>query len=294
MISTRVQELGASPEAIEQHYDVGNDFYRLWLDSTMTYTCASWNEADENESLETAQLRKIDFHVKQAKAQAAKRVLDVGCGWGGALRRLVEAHGVKEAVGLTLSKSQVDWISKFDRSHIKVILESWADHSPEDPYDAIISIEAFEAFAKSGLSSQQKVYVYRTFFENCHRWLKPDGRMSLQTIAYGNSRPQDLDDFIANDIFPESDLPRLAEIVEAIECLFEIVILQNDRHDYVRTLKKWRSRLRKNREAAIDLVGEEEVIKFERYLRLSAYIFESGNCDLYRIAFRRIDNPRQF
>lgn len=287
-----VKKLGASSEAIEHHYDLSNEFYQLWLDSTMTYTCAMWDKTKANETLEIAQLRKIDFHAKNIQAEGKQRVLDIGCGWGGALTRLVDGHQVEQGVGLTLSKQQLAWVNSLSHPKIEVILESWADHNPFQPYDAIISVEAFEAFAKPKLSLEDKIYVYRTFFEKCHQWLKPGGLISLQTIAYGNTRPEDLDEFIANDIFPESDLPRLAEIAEAIECLFEIVTLQNDRYDYVKTLKKWRSTLRNNREKAIELVGEEEVIKFERYLRLSAYMFESGNCDLYRIAFRRIDNPR--
>ena len=288
-----VKQLGASPKAIEHHYDLSNDFYQLWLDPTMTYTCAMWDKTEENESLESAQLRKIDFHAQNIQAQGKKRVLDIGCGWGGALKRLVDVHQVEQGIGLTLSKKQLEWVNNFSDPRIKVFLESWAEHNPYEPYDAIISVEAFEAFAKPKLSLEEKIYVYRTFFEKCHQWLNPGGLISLQTIAYGNTRPEDLDEFIASDIFPESDLPRLAEIAEAIECLFEIVTLRNERHDYIQTLKEWRSRLRKNREVAIELVGEKEVIKFERYLRLSVYMFETGNCDLHRITFRRIDNPRK-
>ncbi len=288
-----VKQLGASAEAIEHHYDLSNEFYQMWLYPTMTYTCAMWDKAKENETLEAAQLRKIDFHAQNIQAQGEKRVLDIGCGWGGALKRLVDFHQVEQGMGLTLSKKQLEWVKNSSDPKIQVILESWAEHNPPERYDAIISVEAFEAFAKPKLSPEDRIYVDRTFFEKCHQWLNSGCLISLQTIAYGNTKPQDLDEFIANDIFPESDLPRLAEIAEAIECLFEIVTLQNDRYDYVLTLKEWRSRLRNNREKAIELVGEDEVIKFERYLRLSAYMFESGNCDLHRIAFRGIDNPRK-
>src|SRR5262245_59552944 len=97
------QVIGASAAAIQHHYDVGNDFYRLWLDDTMSYTCALFDDAQAEESLEQAQLRKLDYHIEQMRGAGARRVLDVGSGWGNALRRLVSAHEVARAVGLTLS-----------------------------------------------------------------------------------------------------------------------------------------------------------------------------------------------
>jgi len=291
-LTKKVQELGASPEAIQHHYNTGNEFYRLWLGKTMAYTCANWDETDENDSLDVAQKRNIDFHIKNAHAVGAKRVLDVGCGWGGTLQRLVKVHGVEQAVGLNLSQSQLEWVAQLNEPKIKGILEGWADHVPEEPYDAIISIGSFEAFAKLGLSSPEKVHVYRTFFEKCHQWLKPGGWVSLQTIAYGNSVAEDASPFITSEIFQESDLPRLVELTEAVDCLFEVMSLRNDSHHYPRTLKQWYSQLRENRESAIELVGEKQVVRFERYLRLVRHMFYKGRCVLYRIAFRRIDNPR--
>src|SRR5258705_13615220 len=97
---------GASAEAIQHHYDVGNDFYTLWLDETKTYSSALWEDA---RTLEEAQLRKIDYHIRQARVEGAHRVLDIGCGWGSTLKRLVEHAGVEQAVGITLSNAQADW-----------------------------------------------------------------------------------------------------------------------------------------------------------------------------------------
>ena len=140
---------GASPEAIRQHYDVSNDFYQLWLDPTLTYSGAMWEEGDD---LEAAQIRKIDYHIEQARAPGTGRVLEIGCGWGSTLRRLVNVHGVRKAIGLTLSQAQRDWLNNtLDDPRIEVRLENWFDHEPEAPYDAIISIAAFEAFAKYDL-----------------------------------------------------------------------------------------------------------------------------------------------
>ena len=281
---------GASAEAIQHHYDVGNEFYHLWLDPTLTYSNAQWEEID---SFESAQLRKIDFHINQARARRAKRVLDVGCGWGSTLRRLVEAHDVAHAVGLTLSKAQAEWIASSKWRRIEVKLESWSDHYPEEPYDAIISIGAFEHFAGPNLSGTQKVAAYRTFFQCCHQWLKPGGWMSLETSTYENMRREDMSHFIVNEIFPESDLPSLADIAKASERIFEIVTLRNDRRDVELTSRAMLSKLKGNRAEAVGLVGEAVVARYERYMKfwiIGAHLGKIGNV---RIALRRIDNPRK-
>jgi cyclopropane-fatty-acyl-phospholipid synthase len=289
MNATPTPALGASPQAIALHYDTGNDFFRLWLDDTMSYSCALWPDDDSGDAgLEAAQLRKIDHHVRQAGAAGAERVLDVGCGWGGVLRRLIDHHGVREAVGLTMSQAQADWIAARPRPGLEVRLEAWADHVPPRPYDAIVSVEAFEAFARLGPSAEEKMAAYRTFFLRCRSWLRPGGRLSLQTIAYETTDARNFDSFIAAEIFPEQDLPHLREIAAAVERLFEVVQLRNDRLQYVRTLRAWRERLRARRAEALRLIGEAGVVRFERYLRLSTVMFESGNCSLYRIAFRRL------
>jgi cyclopropane-fatty-acyl-phospholipid synthase len=282
----------SSPAAVAHHYDVGNDFFRLWLGPTMAYSCAVWT-GDDTESLESAQRRKIDEHLNRARAFGAGRLLDIGCGWGGALDRAIQAHEVRQATGLTLSPSQRDWIDALGQKSIDVQLESWVDHRSDQPYDAIISIEAFEAFARLGLPAKDKLEVYRLFFSRCHEWLRPGGCFSLQTIAYGNSGPEDYDEFISSEIFPQTDLPRIAELAEAVERIFEIVELRNDRSQYVRTLDTWASRLRENRAAAVVLVGEATVMRFQRYLKLSSYMFQSGACDLIHLGLRRIDQPKR-
>src|SRR5262249_48565126 len=147
---------GASARAIETHYDVGNGFYELWLDPTLTYSCALW--AGEDDTLDAAQLRKLDYIGAPALARNAKRVLDIGCGWGGLLRRLT-SHGVGEAVGLTLSRAQHDFVSGLALPGVETRLESWRDHRPSRPYDGIVSVGAFEHFADEDLSPSEKLEV---------------------------------------------------------------------------------------------------------------------------------------
>src|SRR5947209_5725012 len=117
------ERAGASPAAIQSHYDVGNDFFALWLDPEMVYSCAMFEEGD---SLETAQLRKLDYHISEARATGTQTVLDIGCGWGSLLRRLA-ASGVEAATGLTLSEAQATKIRSDAVPRAFVRQENWAD-----------------------------------------------------------------------------------------------------------------------------------------------------------------------
>lgn len=287
---------GASPEAIRKHYDVGNDFYKLWLDPTMTYSCAMWEAGEADDQLEAAQIRKIDYHIDSCRANNAARVLDIGCGWGAALRRLVENAGVRSAVGLTLSAQQDEWIRGMNLPGVEVRQESYLDHSPSEPYDAIVSVGAFEHFCRRGISRGEKVAIYRDFFRRCHRWLKPGGYVSLQTISFGNvnlevsTKPRDF----FEQVFPESDLPTVTEIYEACENLFEPISMRNDRADYERTCSVWASRLASKREEAVRLAGKDTFTFFHRYLKTSAAIFHFHYLYLLRIAFQRLDETNPY
>ena len=286
---------GASPEAIRQHYDVGNEFFRLWLDGSLTYSAALWDEDDGDDSLDAAQLRKLEYHTREARAHGAGHVLDVGCGWGSLLRHLAVRGGVRKAVGLTLSEAQARWIAALGLPQIEVRLESWAEHVPREPYDAIISIGAFEHFARWGMTRPEKVAAYRDFFSRFQEWLRPAGCLSLQAISYGQVadpeviRAMPVSRFLGSVIFPESDIPVLSELVEATQGLFEIVRLRNDREHYARTSRTWLGSLRANRAQAIALVGEKMVAQYESYLSIWANSFEKGTQALLRITLRRID-----
>ena len=280
---------GASKAAISFHYDLGNEFFRLFLDRECCYSCAMYEK--ESDSLEAAQQRKLEYHIQQARADGAAHVLDIGCGWGALQKRLTKEHQVKVAVGLTLSENQAEWIRSMDLPGVEVRVESWSDHVPAAPYDSIISIGAFEHFARPS-SRTVRVSGYRDFFERCYGWLIPGGWMSLQTIGLGAVDRGIEGQFVAENIFPESDLPRLGEIADASEGIFEIVSVRNDRADYKRTNQEFRGRLRKNWDAAVKLVGEETVRTFDKYFRVSAAGFSRGTTNLYRITFRRLAHPR--
>ena len=286
----RTSNPGASKAAISFHYDLGNDFFRLFLDRELCYSCAMYDT--QPGSFEAAQERKLEYHIEQAHADGAERVLDIGCGWGALQKRLVNQHRVKLAVGLTLSERQAEWIRAMALPGVEVRVESWSDHVPAAPYDSIISIGAFEHFARPSSTRAMRVKGYRDFFERCYGWLRPGGWMSVQSIGLGTVDRGVEGQFIAENIFPESDLPRLGEIADASEGVFEIVAVRNDRADYKRTNDEFRDRLRKNRYAAVRMVGEETVVRFDKYFRVSAAGFHRGTTNLYRITFRRLAHPR--
>lgn len=274
---------GASPAAISAHYDVGEDFFGLWLGPDLIYSAAMFEPGDD---LPAAQQRKLDHHIASAGVRPGDHVLDVGCGWGAMLRRLVGVAGVRKAVGLTLSPSQAAWIRRDAPPKIEVHEESWRDHIPASPYDAIISIGAFEHFARPGLSPSDKLAAYRDFFAFCSGALREGGRLSLQTIAYVGTGVA-LPPFIADEVFRESELPFMWEPIAAAEDLFELVALRNDREHYQRTLRLWYLALVAHHDDAVRLVGEAAVAHHYRYLKISAMAFKLGAIGLLRMSFVR-------
>lgn len=269
--------------AIRHHYDVGREFYRLWLDDSMTYSCAMWE--GEDDTLEAAQERKLRFHLDAIRADAASGVLDVGCGWGSILKRLAEDHAVERSVGLTLSDDQAAFVERAGHPGVEVRKESWTDYETDTRFDGIVSIGAFEHFATPDDSPSERARVYREFFTRCRSLLTDDGALSLQTIAYANMSREDASQFIQQAIFPNADLPTLAEIATAAEGIFEARLIRNDRLDYARTLEAWARGLRRHRDEAIDLVGLDVVARYERYLKQSAFGFRMGKLCLLRLVF---------
>ncbi|KVE29295.1 hypothetical protein WS67_05420 [Burkholderia singularis] len=280
------EKYGGSPEGIRHHYDIGNDYWRLMLGPTFTYSAALFSRPDED--VDTAQNRKIDWHLVSSGAHEARSVLEVGCGWGTILRRLSNMPHIERVVGLTLSDAQADYLRSLELPKVSVRVENWAVHEPPEPYDSIISIGAFEHFAKHEETESEKLSVYRDFFERCRRWLTPNGRMSLQTIAYGNMKREEASDFMNTEIYPDSDLPYLNEIVKAVDGLFEIVTVRNDRLDYARSYDAWAANLRRDRDKAVAMVGEEQVRTFERFFKLGSVGFRMGKLNLLRFTLRPI------
>jgi cyclopropane-fatty-acyl-phospholipid synthase len=272
-----------------RHYDVAGEFWRLWLDPRMTYSAALWEDGDD---LARAQLRKLDYMIEAAGAPGEDRVLDIGCGWGSAAGRLLEAHDVGAVVGITVSASQVDWIaSRIDDPRLEVRLEPWADHRAGEPYDSIVSIGAFEHVARERTTRDMRVAAYREFFEHCHGLLRPEGRMSLQTCARGGGwldRAAIEDMRLIDDVLVSGAIPWPSEVLQAAENLFQLEFFDTHDHHSVRTWREWERRLEGRREAAIEIVGEEVTDTFLEFHAAWARRFEHGHTTLVRMGLRRL------
>ena len=285
--ATAPKAMGASSEAIRRHYDLSDEFFQLWLDPGMVYSCALF---DGSSDLAAAQIRKLDHHIAAAGASGAARVLDIGCGWGSLLNRLVGHAGVANAVGLTLSPSQAEWARGRALPGVEVRQESWRDHRPVKPYDAIISIGAFEHFVHPGIGAAAKLDAYREFFAWCAKSLTPEGRLSLQTIAFTappETTTRERMGFIEDSIFPESELPLIWEPIAAAEGHFELMALRNDGDHYYQTLRQWERNLAARRKEAVALVGEPTFENVRHYLRVSAGAFKFRLICLLRMSFAK-------
>jgi cyclopropane-fatty-acyl-phospholipid synthase len=289
---------GASSEAVRSHYDVSNDFYRLWLGPTMMYSSARWEPGGDRSGLDAAQNAKIDAAAAWTRLAPGGRVLDIGCGWGHAARHLVAAHGAERAVGLTPSVAQFEYAARRPDPRVEVRLERWEDHEPGGPYDAIVSFGAFEHFAPDGSRGPDRIAAYRRFFARCFDWLAPGGRLALETIGHDDAPDTDvplgrgpLGDVVLG-LYPESLCPHLSEVVLGFEPWFELEVLESAAADFARTTKWWLRNLHGRRGDAEALVGAETTSRFWRYLVASDVQFRLNAVTNYRVALHRRPAPR--
>ena len=261
-------------------YDLSNDFFALFLGPTMGYTC-SYFERDDM-SLDEAQIAKFDLALGKLDLEPGMTLLDVGCGWGGAMRRAIEVYDVN-VIGITLSRNQSEYSRKLLASipterTVEVRLQGWEEF--DEPVDRIVSIGAFEAF---------KADRYPLFFERAYSILPSDGRMLLHTILAhtqkffrDNGIKLTITDlkfarFIAAEIFPGGQLPAVEDIEElAAGSGFVLERTHLLQPHYAKTLDIWATNLAANKERAIALTSEQVYDRYMRYLTGCADFFRRG------------------
>jgi cyclopropane-fatty-acyl-phospholipid synthase len=276
---------------VQAHYDLSDDFFRLFLDPTQTYSCAYFERGGM--TLEEAQLAKIDLALGKLGLQPGVTLLDVGCGWGATMRRAIEKYDVN-VVGLTLSKNQAAHVQKlFDEMDSprrrRVLLNGWEQF--DEPVDRIVSIGAFEHFGPDR---------YDDFFALAHDILPADGVMLLHTIT-GLTEQQMIDRFLPitlelvqffkfmlTEIFPGGFTPPI-ELVEehSAKAGFTLTRRQSLRPHYARTLDRWAEALEAHKREAIEIQSEEVYERYMKYLTGCAKLFRIGYSDVNQFTLEK-------
>ncbi|WP_411888286.1 class I SAM-dependent methyltransferase [Hydrocarboniphaga effusa] len=282
----------SSRDEIDITYGVNNDFFRLWLDQSMTYTCALFLDGDE--TLEQAQRNKHQFLSRCAHVAPGQRVLDIGCGWGANLNHIAREEKVAEAVGITLSKDQYEEIlaRKIPNSTVEYV--DYRHYTPPPrSFDAVISIGMFEHVATPEQTRRgEHLDIYRNYFRRAWEWSRPGAWFGLQTVVGGRvPRGSALKEigWVTSKIFPGAISPRLEAIFESVLPYWEIVQLNTRREHYARTTTEWRARLRQNEGQIRENWGDAVYVEYERYLSACVMAFEEGYQSLAQFSLRRLD-----
>lgn len=278
----QLNSLANSRSNVAHHYDVSNDFYRLWLDEDMQYSCAYWSEADD--SLERAQLAKKAHIAAKLALQPGQKVLDIGCGWGGTALYLNRVAGV-EVLGITLSEEQLKLAREraeaagvSDKVRFELLDYRVLAKRAPGYFDRIVSVGMFEHVG---------VPQFDTFFRSCANLLKDDGVMLLHTIGR-MGKPGATDAFTRKYIFPGGYIPALSETLAASE---QVKLIHSDienlRLHYALTLREWYARVCAHREAIVAQYGERFFRMWIFYLAGATAAFESGGMCNYQIQYVR-------
>lgn len=267
-------------KAIRFHYDVSNEFYALWLDRNLVYSCGYFRS--ESDSLDLAQEQKLHHICRKLCLKPGERFLDIGCGWGGLILWAAEHYGA-QCVGITLSERQFEHATRLIRERgledrCEVRLMDYRDLDPGEPFDKIASVGMFEHVGRRNL---------RLYFSQIHDLLVPGGLLLNHGIASSWTAGQDLGssvgDFIDRYVFPDGELVHIAEASAALAAAgLELRDVEGLRPHYAKTLWHWVERLDCNAEAARRLVGEKAYRIWRIYMAGSAHAFERGWISLYQ------------
>ena len=261
---------------VTSHYDIGNDFYSLWLDETMSYSCGYFK--NDTDSLYQAQINKVNHILEKLQLKEGMTLLDIGCGWGFLLKQAAKLYGVK-GTGITLSEEQYKkFASEIEKEGLQDLLS--------------VRLMDYRELKNSGLQFDRAVSVgmlehvgrgnYELFIENVNAVLKPQGLFLLHYIS--GMKENDGDAWIKKYIFPGGTIPSLREIIKILPDLrFYTLDVESLRRHYTKTLLCWRNNFMNKKEEILKLQGEEFTRMWELYLASCAATFNHGNIDLHQI-----------
>ncbi len=276
-------------------YDVSNEFFSLWLDRRMIYSCALFEGPNGPEdNLEQAQINKLRFFHDKTRVTPEKRVLDIGCGWGGLMEFLATDMGVKDVTGITLSEAQFSAIRQKAVPGISAELVSYLDYKPQKKFDAVISIGMFEHIATpQQVRDGENIKIYRDYFRRVWQWTNPGAWFGLQSVI-GALLPRKREDvrdleWGTSTIFPGAVTPRPETIVAAVNPYWEVMELWTRREHYAKTTAAWLRGLQKNEALIRERWGNKTYEDYERYLSGCVGVFEKGFQSLAQLVLRRVD-----
>lgn len=263
---------------VSSHYDIGNDFYKLWLDETLSYSCGYF--AKENDSLYDAQCNKVDRILDKLKLEKDMKVCDIGCGWGFLLIEGAKKYGIK-GIGITLSKEQKEKFEErikaenlADRLEVKLL--DYRDLPKLNmTFDRVVSVGMLEHVGRGN---------YNIFMETVKKILKPNGVFLLHFISALKENSGDA--WIKKYIFPGGVIPSLREIIElASDLNFYTIDIESLRRHYSKTLLCWNNNFQAQRAKVVEMFDESFAKMWELYLCSCAATFMNGIVDLHQIVF---------
>ena len=284
----RLRTKRTDARAIEYHYDVSNDFYSLFLDRRMVYTCAYYRRPDGD--LDQAQEDKLDLVCRKLRLAPGERLLDIGCGWGSLVVWAAENYGV-QAQGVTLSRAQAEygqaWIRRLgleDRARV--------DHLD---YRDLPCAARFDKIAAVGVIEHLGIRNYPGYFARVHEMIEPGGLFLNHGITHEKDwKRSSQTEFLERHVFPNGEMDNVSHILDVLErARFEILDVESLREHYARTTKQWAERLQANAERARALVGERTYRTWVAYLASSSVGFTRGNLGLYQVVAARADPARR-
>jgi len=271
----RPNTLSGSRENIHHHYDIGNDFYKLWLDEQLLYTCAYYEHPEM--TLEEAQVAKMDHVCRKLRLRPGERVIEAGCGWGALALHMARKYGV-HVRAYNISAEQI----RYARERARAL--GLADRAEfiEDDWRKITG--RCDAFVSVGMLEHVGTGNYKELGDVIYRSLEPDGRGLIHTIGY--NAPRRLDKWTERRIFPGAQPPALSQMTEIFEPHgFSVLDVENLRLHYAKTLIDWLERFERSRETVRSMFDEEFVRAWRLYLAMSVAAFETGWLQLFQVLF---------